>query len=273
MVPRRYRVFLWVGPLVLLTWLIAALGQDNSRVFGLQATFIALFWGTMFGHTTLAAVWSAFGPAPLVVRLPLSFGWLAMLPVAIFINLHINGGPTGLAFPIGACLLGQWLFLQFPLWGLAIGLGLRLQHCDNVGQRSGQDQLQFTIRQLLVITTIVGVLFGIGRVALPVVIQNVGGSTIFVLLTAAEVVLTLPLVLAALLRRFAITGVLLALVLISAATAWEMPLLQTLGNGLSVEFHILVAINTGTVLIVLLVLTIVRLSGYSLSTCRSAAKR
>ena len=272
MVPRRYRVFLWAGPPIFLTWLMAALLHEYPQDDVREIIFIAVFWGTMFGHTTLAATWSAFGPAPLIVRLPLSMAWVAMLSVAIFINLQITGGPPELALIIGACLFGQWLFLQLPMWGLAIGLGLRLNHRDDVA-RLGQEQLQFTIRQLLAVTTIVAVLVGIGRMALPVVIQNGSGVMIFAFLAGAEVILTLPLVLAALLRRFAVPGVLVALVLIAVATVGEMRLFQTMSSGLSVRFPVLIAANSGTVLVMLLVLTIVRLNGYSLCRCRSAASR
>jgi hypothetical protein len=266
-VPRRYRVFLWVGPLVLVTWLAVAFSEENQQSPLLETIFVGLFWGTMFGHTTLAAAWSAFGPGPLVVRLPLSLVWVAMLPVVIVIQLHDNPGSagTGMAILIGACLLGQWLFLQLPFWGLAIGLGLRLQHCDDVGQCLPQNQFQFTIRQLVAITGIVGLLFGIGRVVLPNFVQS--ESSIFALLAAAQVVLTLPLVLAALLRRFTIPGISLSLVLIATATVWEMPLLA-LDSRSSVQFSLLVAINVGTALVMLLILAIVRLCGYSLAISR-----
>jgi hypothetical protein len=246
------------------------LWRENPQSLVPEAILGALFWGTLFGHTTLAAVWSAFGPAPFLVRLPLALGWVAMLTVAVYIHVLISSGFIEVVLIIGACLFGQWLFLQFPLWGLAIGWGVRLQHCDDVEQ-PGQEQLQFTIRQLLVVTAAVGVVFGIGRVALPIIHQNMGGTMIFALLTAIELILTLPLVLAALLRRFAIPGVVLALVLIAVATAWEMPLLRMIGQ--SLQLHVLVAINAGTALILLSILAIVRFCGYSLSTYRASSKR
>ena len=271
MVPRPYRVFLWAGPFVLLTWLVVAFSDDAPQNPFFYALIVGLFGGTTYGYTTLAAAWSAFGPGLLFVRLPLSLLWMAMLPVAILIHLAVNGAPIGLAIPFGIGMLGQWLLLQCLFWGLALGWGLRLQHCDDGGQQSGQVPLQFTIRQLLVVTAVAGVVFGIGRLAIPALIQSYGGLSIFVLLAAAEVVLTVPLVFAALLRRFTIPGILLTLLLLSTATLWEMPLLA-LDRGASIEVRSLIAMNVGTALIMLVVLIFVRLNGYSLVTTRSAAK-
>ncbi|HEX5103270.1 MAG TPA: hypothetical protein VFV87_05640 [Pirellulaceae bacterium] len=263
MVPRRYRVLLWTAPLLLGTWLFSAFSNDDPQGF-YQFIFVGLFWGTMFGHTTLAAAWAAFGPGPLLVRLPLSLFWVAMLPVAVAINLSVNSGPGQMAVPIGICLLGQWLALQFPLWGLALWLRLRLQCRGELERNPGREALQFTIRQLVVVTAVVGVIFGVGRVLLPVVAQNYAQITIFALLCAAAIVLTLPLVLAALLHRFAVPGVLLVLALIAAATAWESPAMQAMDGTSSVPPELLAAINAGTALMILAVLAIVRMCGYSL---------
>ncbi len=93
MVPRRYRVFVWATPLIVLGWLlIAFLDPDPPGQLG-EYIGLGLFFGTMFGQTTMASAWAAFGPAPLVWRLPLSFLWVVMLAVGIGINVSINGGP------------------------------------------------------------------------------------------------------------------------------------------------------------------------------------
>jgi hypothetical protein len=266
-VPRRYRVILWVVPLVILHWLFVALMPDSWSNSWLVILLVALFWGTMFGHTTLAASWTAFGPGALIVRLPLALGWITILTVAIVVNALRNSQPVDLAVPIGACLFGQWLLLQFPLWGLAIGFGLRLQHQDDAAQ-AGQHPQQFTIRQLIGLTAIVGVLFGIGRVAAPIAIESLKSDgnfpTLIIFLCAAQVVLTIPLLLAALLHRFAIVGVLVALALIVASVLWEMPLLNALAGGSGVSSTVLIAMNVGTALTMLALLIAVRRNGYSL---------
>lgn len=270
-ISRRYRCLLWVGPLVLAPWLFSALSDDNPQGTISQFIVWGIFWGTMFGQTTLAAAWSAFGPAPLIIRLPFSLVWVLMHPVALALHLYLNGGPVAFAIPIGACLFGKWLLLQFPLWGLVFGMGLSLRHNDDLIQPN-QEHLQFTIRQLIAITAIVGVMLGVGRLLLPILARNQGDYVFWGLLCAADAVLTLPLVLAALLRRFTIPGVLLTLVLISTATFWEVPLLKSLESTTSVSPNVLVAMNVGAALVMLPVLWAVRLNGYSLATTRSAPK-
>lgn len=271
MIPRRYRVLLWIGPLVLAQWLVAAFSNDKQPGKFSEALFVGSFWGTLFGHTTLAAAWTAFGPAPFVVRLPLALLWVATLPIAIAVNLHVNSGPTGMAIPIGSTLFAQWLVLQFPLWGLALGMGLRLQHRDDIDQRPGMDPPQFTIRQLFIVTAIVGVLFGLGRLLLPVVVQVGREASIFWLLAAAELLLALPLVLVVLLRRITIPGMLLMLVLIGTASFWQIPFLQ-LDKSSSLRWYLMICINVGTSLVMLSLLIAIRLNGYSLVATRPSAK-
>ncbi len=66
MVPRRYRVFLWGTPLVAFGWLLlAVMDPDPPGRLG-EYIGIGFFLGTMFGQTTMASAWTAFGPAPLV---------------------------------------------------------------------------------------------------------------------------------------------------------------------------------------------------------------
>ena len=75
---------------------------------------LGYFLGSLFAHATLAAAWTAFGPAPAIRRVPLSFVWVISLPAAIGINVALNGGPDDATIILGACLFGQWLLLQFP---------------------------------------------------------------------------------------------------------------------------------------------------------------
>jgi hypothetical protein len=208
---------------VLVQWLVAAFMSDKPPGKFYEALFVGSFWGTLFGHTTLAAAWTAFGPAPFVVRLPLTLLWVATLPIAIAINLHMNAGLAGMAIPIGSTLFAQWLILQFPLWDLALGMGLRLLHSDDIDQRPGMDPPQFTIRQLFTVTAIVGVLFGLGRLLLPVVVQVGREASVFWLLAAAELLLTFPLVLVVLVRRLTIRGMVLMFVLVGTASFWQIP--------------------------------------------------
>lgn len=62
-VPRRYRVFVWLAPLLGMSWLtLCVLDPDPGR--GVSETLgFGYFFGSMLAHTTLAAAWNAFGPA------------------------------------------------------------------------------------------------------------------------------------------------------------------------------------------------------------------
>ena len=126
---------------------------------------IGFFFGTFFGQATLAAAWTASGPGPLKWRISLSIVWVAMLPVAIVINLGIHGGPDDAAFVIGACigacLFGQWL--RPVRCGCVDGVRLRLRHVDDGEGIQDHRERQFGIRHLMVLTTIVGVVLGVGR--------------------------------------------------------------------------------------------------------------
>jgi hypothetical protein len=240
---RRYRVFLWAGPLLALSWLTLTLldpdpGRGVSEVIGL---------GYFIG----------------------SLVWLFLLAVGVQVNIEINGGPHDGAVMIGACMLGQWLLLQFPLWGLALGLRMRLRHANEIEQGFDPRQWQFGIRQLIIITAVVGVMFGVGRMVFTAFgdrFTSIGGEAlIFAFLAAAAIVLTLPLLLAGLMRRLAIPGVLLALALIAGATFLEFPLLQRLVRGAGPETIHLAAINAFSAAMVLAIVTAVRLNGYSLA--------
>jgi hypothetical protein len=276
----RNRVFLWVGITFALNWLvIVALEPPNSSNKVLEGICIAIMLGSLFGNTTVAAAWAAFGPGRIVWRAPLSLFGIALLASGIGINTGIRGGPSNSAFMFGALLLMQWGLLQVPLWGLAISQGMHLQHAEATTQGMDPRERQFGLRQLILITAVIGVLFGIGRIVAPYFVESVGiarrDQLILVFLSIAEVILTLPLLLAALLKRRSVLAVALALLLIGLATVWEHQLLVSVsGPGAAgAGPHLFYAINSGTAIVLLMLLTIVRFNGYSLATSPASGNR
>jgi hypothetical protein len=193
-----------------------------------------------------------------------------MLAVALGINVGLNGGPDEAPVVVGGCLLGQWFLVQVPLWGLAIGYGLRLRHRDDAGLGSDPSERQFGIRQLMIITAIVGVVFGIGRL----VVTNLEDRfrdgdelAVFAFLAIAAIVITVPVLLASLLPRLALPATLVALVLVGFATAWEMPLFRSSGAGRlggPNAMHV-IWINVFTTAWILALAVVARLNGYRLA--------
>lgn len=268
MMPRHNRVFFGVAPLIAFSlFTLALLDPDPGSGF-VETIGLGYFFGSLFAHTTLAAAWSVLGPARLVWRVPLSLVWVLLLPVAIAVNIAINGGPREAPLLLGACLLGQWLLLQFPLWGLRFAFQLQLQHEDEVQGEFDPREWQFGIRQLLIVTTIAGVVFGIGRVIvanLPAQFSLIRGEgPIFLFLAAAAIVLTLPLLLAGLLKRNTLLGVTLVLGFLLVGNLLEWPLLKYVHSGPGPKLHDLFAINAFSAALILAVVMTVRLSGYRL---------
>ena len=63
MLPPQLRLYLRVGPILALSWLSLAL-LDPDPGSGLSETIgLGFFFGSLFGHTTLSAAWTALGPA------------------------------------------------------------------------------------------------------------------------------------------------------------------------------------------------------------------
>ncbi|HZN32880.1 MAG TPA: hypothetical protein VFB80_03645, partial [Pirellulaceae bacterium] len=232
--PPHYRLIVVLSPIWLLNWLILAAvdpdGPGSGR--GWEYVILGNLIGSMFAHGTLAAAWCAWGPGWLAARLPLSLAWIAASLGAVAINIGINGGP-GDAVPIlAACMVAQWLLVQVPLWCIALGYGLQIRATDSRYSTPSRQDLQFGIRQLMILTAIVAVMLGLARFLvmwLGARWSNWGGDTVaFIFLAAAAVIMTLPLLLAALLPRRALPATLVVLLLIAGATAAESPLFHRL---------------------------------------------
>lgn len=262
---RRNLIWLCAAPCLVAGLLLAIVLEPNGR----EHLVLGYLFGTMFGQATLASAWAALGPLPLLWRLPLSLVWLALLVGAITGNIAAHGGPREVPFVIGGCLAGQFAALQVPFWGLALGYRLRLRQGATGELKVDPRETQFGIRQLMIFTTVIAVFLGACRFAMTQFAQqdDLGGEApIFIFLAVAAIVVTLPLVLAALLPRFAPAAVALVLVLIGLLTAWEVPLLDKFHNGPGPDTWHIIFINGFTSAWILATVVIVRISGYRLRT-------
>ncbi|MCI0357381.1 MAG: hypothetical protein L0211_02715 [Planctomycetaceae bacterium] len=275
----RIRAALWAGPVVVLALVLMAAVPPESHAKPLEYFTIGVVFGTFFAQAMLAAAWTALGPLPLIWRLPLSLAWLAASVVALAMNITINGprGDYEVAVVFGVVALGQWLVAQAPLWGMAVGYGLRVRHASESSPGQDRKERQFAIRQLLIVTTIVAVVLGIGRAVVLAVVSNTviesGPIIIISFLAIAGLVMTLPLILAALLPRHALPASLVVLVLIGLGTATELPLLTSLHPAAGGGPHIghFFAINGFQCFWILAVIGALRRAGYSLTAACSPA--
>jgi hypothetical protein len=226
----RRRLWLKVGLLLLAGgWLALA---ASGFVFGpFNRAIIGLELGLAFGQATLAACWLALGTGPTWVRVATATFWVVALAVAWFTH------PNGDVLLIGVSIGVQWLLVQAPLWVLRLARGVRIQPIEELTALDPA-RPQFGIRQLMVLTACVAVVLGIGRVVMPLLVHaarsgNWGEWPAFAFVVATNVVLTLPLALAALLPRYWLWACGVALVFIAGATVVELSLLRYFlpGNG------------------------------------------
>jgi hypothetical protein len=267
----RYGVFFVLGPLLGFSWLLVLVLHPERMGGRFEYAAIGYLFGTLFGQALLASAWIALGPFWLPLRLALSLGWIAALWLSVIVALD-NGPGLDFALLLGACLLGLWLVVQVPFWGLALYYGIRLSHRSAVTLQTTNRQRQFGIRELMVLTAAVAIMLGAGRALLLWLAERIGNdisreAPVFIFLAAAAIALGLPLLLAALLPRWASLAVPAVLVLIATATWWELPLVALVqGPGGGPDYWHLAWINFFTALWALLVVVILRLGGYGLAT-------
>jgi hypothetical protein len=171
---------------------------------------------------------------------------------------------------LGASIVAQWGVLQVPLWLIASAYRLRLDYVGVSPVEFRVPKQQFGLRQLMIFTAIVAILLGVGRALVIHIAPKIGFRPydevpVFVFLAVASVLLMLPLILAALLPRFALPAVGLCLLLIGVATAFELPLLSNLNMEGPKTLHF-VWINAFSAAWVLAITVVMRVGGYGLSS-------
>ncbi len=274
MFPSRWHLALVLLPILAIDWLLLAFLDPDGPKRSTEYITIGHLFGAMFGQASVAAAWAAFGPGRWYARVPLGLLWIALLVSALSINMGLyRSGPDDILLLLFVCLLGQWLLVQLPLWILAHTYGLRMVHESDlrVGQDSG-DLLglpQFGIRQLMILTAIVAVVLGVLRALVLTAGQRVSGysdTAAFVFLAIAAVVMTWPLVMAALLPRWWLPATIVVLFFGALATMAEFPLSQAAGlRGGGPDAWHFIWINAFTAVLVLLPLCTARLTGYTLT--------
>lgn len=170
-----------------------------------------------------------------------------------------------------ALMVSLWFFALVPLWGSVLFMGLRLRHQSLLENDPRPNQ--FGIRQLMVFTGFVAVLLGVGRllVATGWIESDIDrGYPFLIVLIAAQVLISVPLIFATLLPRRWLAGVLLALLFIVLVTIGEIPLAKEITkNRPSPELEMIAWINFFSAVWVLIFAVIVRGSGYGCGVVES----
>jgi hypothetical protein len=267
----RARTVALLGFLIIFGWLIIAIADPNEQsVPGWLV--VGFILGTIFGQVSLAAAWCALGPFSLIRRLPLSFAWIAAIVIAFAVNIarspHSNG--FGVLVLYGGAVLMQWVLVQAPMWLLVARYGLRIRHQDEAATVTDHRDQQFGIRQVMILTMIVAVVLGIGRIVLGE-LKGGGGPTdglmIFAFLVLTNAVIPLPVIAAALLPRGIWRATFAALLLVALATAIEVTLVWLLAKATAAsELSMFALINSFHCAWILTLLHLVRRSGFRLLT-------
>lgn len=253
--------------LIALTWSVTPillLAGEFFRLRGLYSDGIVI--GTVFSSTVLAAAWTSFGPANLLVRLPLSLLWAALMGLSIDVSiLVIDGGPRSFGY-FTLLTSALWLVAQVPFWGVSLYFRLKLWHQGTLLLSHNTRQRQFGIRQLMIFTAFIAILLGVGRWLLQNIPKTMFDSDelkLWTFLCVSQIAMSGPLVCTTMLPRYVPAGVIISLLLIAGVAAAQMSRAnQLLGGFPGNEFWLLTATNVSGVVWVFLFAVVVRYSGY-----------
>ncbi len=265
----RFTLPITVLALVLLTgaWIVVYPLQGPDTHVG-----IGFFLGSLFGQSMLTSGWIALGPGGWY-RVPLALVWLLAFPCAFFINTILYGfnSGSGIIWVSASMII---LLVQMLAWPMRFWLGLRIGQpaYEHDGNSESLVSRQFGIQQLMIVTTVVAVIIGSGRLLLPYLsrwLVSSHESAIFAFLIIAACIICIPLVFAILGMRKPVLPTLVLLAFTAFATYSELPLLASLGmtTGGPDWLH-LTLINAFSLLPVVIVCVSLRLADYHLLATR-----
>jgi hypothetical protein len=260
-------------------WLVLALVRPDffSRWSSLAGQIGGgVMMGTFFGTTTLAAVWLAFGRQGFAGRIGQWLACCLAIMAAATVNMWMGGVPLDRVPPISALLSAvavvQSALIASLLWILGKTTGIRLCHLDALPA----DQ-QFGIRAVLVVTGLIAAILGGIRWALelhtPAPSAVSRAVSIYGYLVLCNLFMVLPLIVAPLLRRFALACTLGAIGFVVLVTAFEVSGLNQIERGPRDGLLVLLPLNLAQVGWLVLALFVVRRAGYRLSAATPASHR
>jgi hypothetical protein len=274
--PRQRTLFLVLGVLIVSGWdILALVHPDPNGPVGVPGLFrVGLLLGTAFGQAALAAAWCPFGPLGLAQRIPLALAWLAVLPLALAINIAGDGQQSSDAFNVflfGGVLLVHFLVIQAFFWLLLGFYGFQLTTADSQISLETGDR-QFGILQVLIFTAIVAVLLATARIAarhLTWVGERADwleGVLPYGVIIICSSLLAIPLIAAALSSRWPALAMCGAIGWAMIVTALEFPLFWAAAPGFAGrdDYGVLVCMNIVQAVWILGILAVLRFAGYRL---------
>ncbi len=166
----RHRTWLVISGVILVSAFVDLLASpltDEVSDTAVGFSIIAVVSGLVVGQLNLISVWAAMATGALVARLP----WALLLTMLMYYTLvlgamtHDDIKGSEFKFLLGVLLLAQ-LCAQAPLWIGAKWFGWRLVAKDAEFDAAGTGK-QFSILQLMIGTSLLAMVFGLGRIVLP----------------------------------------------------------------------------------------------------------
>lgn len=184
-------------------WIVACLLLDLTAAclaprVGAPTVILGATIGFFFAQTIFIAVCTVWLPAGSSTRV--FFCVIATVIVAISVGLHTRSARIEIVFILAATVVCQWLVYLIPLLGMRLR-GWQLQRIGgasvDVNYSSNAWEAQFGIQHILVWTSVVAILIGIGKIiARSTGIGNFSQTDLFVfaILVLGNSVLALPMI-------------------------------------------------------------------------------
>lgn len=223
---------------------------------------LGLIFGTLYSHLGIAALLASWGPGSLGQRVAASLGILFLVLGGIWVRVFYRDF-FNLLLLVSYCALVQYFLMAGFYALLRRRYGLRLQHHTSPYRTFATSDLQFGIRQLIILITTVGVCLALVRAAL----SGVNHETLIFPFLSVVATLTLGLLTITLLlkRTVAFWAVPLMLVFMVVLTNFELPLMKVFLRGyLPDELHF-VWLNTFSVAWTMFYILLIRVTGYQLA--------
>lgn len=148
-----------IGVALTIRWAFSPVPADTLQ----DVVAIGIPYGLFVGVTGTLAIWAVLGPLSGIIRWPASLGCMALTTLAftmIIGTAEIGWGEVIIA----AAIIGvQYFVTQGPLWWLRLKHGYHLRLPSDSLIASGLGETQFSLKQLLAVTTLTAFCLGISR--------------------------------------------------------------------------------------------------------------